>query len=469
MEATEITEITGAGLRRRLALATPRAGRRRRGLAVGLLLGGLGLLLVTPALASGDSFRLQGSDLRTEFVSQPYWAAPGALDGHHVRLEAGLLGFRDGGGITATGYCIDARAHRRHDAVYVDGALLAQADVRNSRQVLWLLGHAFPNGPSPLGTGWAGEARSSSAVQAAIWHFSDDFNLDPAGAPGIDAAYRQAYDTLLQQAATGAVGGSADLTLAVDAPSSGGERGLRLTLRDADGAAVPDGTEVAVSADMPLLRAAAGAGVAGQVRVRTQRGEGRAWISAPPSAARLVIRAEASLRVAPGRVLVANLPTQRLVETSWGQELVRSQTAVEFAPAATPSPTAPTVPSEIAASSRPTPAAPPTAPPTAVPAVSALPSSAPAQAPPPPPGPVAATPLPNSAVSIVTMPVTGRRLGAPLGRAAGLVMCGSGLIAGLGWWPTARRPRRVRYGYRPPGGAISGCARPARRGMCRWP
>ena len=425
-------EVTGSALRQQYRDARGDAATRspRRSAALGLVLAGLALLSVTPVLASpAQAYRLQGTSLATEFLAQPYWLASGTIGGRHVRLQSGLLGFTDAAGAAGTGYCIDAKTHRRHDAVYTDGASLDVSVVAEPRQVRWLLAHAFPNGPALLGDDRRGRARSSSAVQAAIWHFSDGFQLDPAGTPYVDGAYRAAYDLLVRQASAGISTGQARVQVLIAAADPAAQRTAEVTavVTGDDGGAAPDGTEVVFSAAAgSLAPSPAGGGrppAAHAVTVRSVSGRAAARLSVGADFSGMVnVAAAAVVTVPPGRVLVGNIRTQRLVQTSWSRETVKGTAGVEFrtpAPAASPpSPTIPPVPSIVP---RQTPAPPP-----------ATPASAP-----PAPRPATAPAVPSAGESLVNMPVTGHHQGSAATLAGGLVLLGAGLL--LGAFPRVQR------------------------------
>ncbi|MFN2463906.1 MAG: thioester domain-containing protein [Candidatus Dormibacteria bacterium] len=421
----EATVITGTQLRRRYR-AELRAIRRHPSTRAAILFAAsLLTLFVLPALAEGPhTFHLQGADIGTEFVSQPYAMAAGTLDGRHFNLEAGLLGFTDGRGLTGTGYCADARTHRRHDAAYTDGPTIDAATVHNARAVLWLLRHGYPNGPALLGGGPAGLARSSSVVQAALWHFSDEFQLDPAGSPFVDSAYRAAYESLLREAALAGPPGHALLTLegppgnTVSADPARPRFDVAVRVFTDDGSPAPDGTEVLVSsnaAGLATLDTAALPHPAGNpLTLRTSAG--RAAVSVafdPASAGHVSLAAQAVVATPPGRLLVSSVPTQRLVETTWGRETVEATTDVTVLapPRPTPSstvPPPPVKPPQVLASAPPTPAPPriippspatPRAPTPAVPPIAVLPPTPVLTATPvlaPTPLPLPTPPLPSA-------------------------------------------------------------------------
>ncbi len=409
-----------------------------------MILAGLGMMMVTPVLAEGaHTYRLQGPSLEGEFVVQPYWLAPGTIDGRHVRLQSGLLGFIDGGGTTGAGYCIDARAHRRHDAVYSEGSTLDGTVVASPRQVGWLLGHAFPNGPALLGDDPRGRARSSSAVQAAIWHFSDGFQLDPAGSPYVDAAYRQAYDQLVAQAGKETTSGHGGVRLVMPAPtvSVGHPAQLTAFVTNDDGTAVADGTEVtfraaggrlgAVPGDVPKSDSAGG-----PFEVRATGGRATVWLATTAEGpARVSVDASVVIPAPPGRILVANLPTQRLVETSWGQETVRTQAVVTFVAPVPPVPPSPPGAATPPVALKPSPPAAVTVViPTPLPPVPAL----------SPPTPLISKPpaLPYRGETVIQMPATGHPARGSLGIALGLILAGAGILVGRGG-PVSTPPRQV--------------------------
>ena len=328
--------LSGSQLRRRYRVELRALHRHPPARAAFLFAASLLTVFIAPALAEGPhTFHLQGTGIATEFVNQPYAMASGTLDGRHVNLQSGLLGFTDGRGLTGTGYCVDARTHRRHDADYTDGPPIDAGTVRNAPAVLWLLRHGYPNGPALLGGGESGLARSSSVVQAAIWHFSDGFELDSAGSTFVDPAYRTAYDNLLREAAVAAPLGHALLTLqgppgntvAADAARSRFDVSVRVFADD--GFPAPDGTEVQVSSNAAGLATPRGAllphHAGNPLTVRTTGGRGVVVVAFDPAAAGdLSLTARANLATPPGRLLVSSVPTQRLVETSWGRETVEA-------------------------------------------------------------------------------------------------------------------------------------------------
>jgi TQXA domain-containing protein len=360
-------------------------------------------LVIAPVLAAAPhSLRLQGANLATEFVYQPYVLAAGTIDGRHYNFEAGLLGFTDGQRLAGTGYCIDARTHRRHTADYTDGASAVSAGVPNAGPILWLLRHEYPNGPARLGGDAKGLARSSSVVQAAIWHFSDGFELDPAGRPLVDGAYRAAYDQLVAAAAAGAPAPRPMLT--VDGPGATpvtvdmAHLGFDVVVRGQmdDGSALPAGTTVLVSSGAAGLGLVGGATahhpVSAPLAVSLSGGRAVVHVTVKPrELATVRLQARADLPAPPGRVLIATVATQRLVETTWGRETVQAQTMVVFrtsVPTPAPKPTPSPVPTQVAPAPRPVPS-----PLVATPPVTTVPATVP---PPPvvttPPVPVVVTP-----------------------------------------------------------------------------
>ncbi|MDQ6748854.1 MAG: thioester domain-containing protein [Candidatus Dormibacteraeota bacterium] len=404
---------------------------RRRWTSLTLVLVGLAMVLAMPVLAEpAPTYRLQGADLAQEFLVQPYWLTPGTVGGHHVGLEAGLLGFGDGAGITAAGYCIDARTHRRHDAAYQFGGRLDPGSVANSRQVQWLLANAYPNGPAALGSDPRGLARTSSAVQAAIWHFSDGFDLDPVGTAQVDIPYRRAFDSLVEQAsrAPARIAGQAAIAMEVPRQPAAADVPTHFVVRVTgdDGQPAVDGTEVAISSDGGRLgrdAAVLAATTTGRrLNLSTVGGGAEGWLAA--TSATVTVTATTSVPVPPGRVLLSSQPTQRLVETGWGRRRLETVGAIEFAaPPPTSSPSAPAPATQtVAPPVRATPPAPPLAPTvtTTVPAAAV---------------PVGAPSLPRAGRHFVAAPVPQRHLPRLLRWGAGPLLIGSGLLVA--------RPRRA--------------------------
>ncbi|MGI8608749.1 MAG: thioester domain-containing protein [Candidatus Dormibacteria bacterium] len=310
-------------MRRRYRWARQAGVRRRRRTAVAAIAAVFPVLLLGTALAApGHALRLQGAGIAGEFVAQPYWPVGGTVGGHHVVFEAGLLGFAGDQGPAGTGYCIDLRTHRVHTATYTAGADLEASGAGASPEILWLLQNAYPSGPALLGLDARGRARSSSAVQAAIWHFSDGFQLDRAGAPFVDPALRSAYDSLVAAAVAPHPHAIEDLELSaphrLDIAASSPAVSVPVTgnLVLGSGESVQAGG-VSLWSDSGALAADGGQPArhdqAHPLRVPVRNGRFSVRLVVPAASRHTTVAADAIVEGARARVLVATEPSQRLV------------------------------------------------------------------------------------------------------------------------------------------------------------
>ena len=145
---------------------------------VALALGGL---MFNTAAADGASGTLSGLGAGQEINTggSTHWA--GLI---HLTL--------DGGGTLDT-YCIDLGTSTTTGVHYSEGPW-SEANVSNLGMVTWVLGHGYPNvSTSALatssGAGSLTSNQAAAATQAAVWHFSDSKDLDPASDASILAVY----------------------------------------------------------------------------------------------------------------------------------------------------------------------------------------------------------------------------------------------------------------------------------------
>lgn len=149
------------------------------GLVVSLLIG-----FANPAVASSTLTTTGENRLGEVF---------GTLDGKDISPRAGLIGVdADGDGTTdAWAYCIDL-ATRLVGGTYTEGSWDA-ATVPELGRIAWVL-HHYPVAPDT-------PTEAAMAVQAAIWHFSDGFELT-IGPGGNSEAVEDLYAFVVAKATT---------------------------------------------------------------------------------------------------------------------------------------------------------------------------------------------------------------------------------------------------------------------------
>lgn len=123
-------------------------------------------------------------------------------------------------GTPSKAYCIDIFTPINGDPTYEE-VDWSTSGVENLAVVEAILRHYYPNGNGPEGFALVGSnAEKARATQAAIWHFTDGFELsdDPARNPANVIAN---YDAILAAVADGLEGfGEPDVTLTITPPES---------------------------------------------------------------------------------------------------------------------------------------------------------------------------------------------------------------------------------------------------------
>lgn len=231
--------------------------------AIALVLG-----LAGPALAASVA---EVIDTRTSESATIHgaWPDSGARD-----IHAGLFDLRIDGEVDAQAYCIDINTAVR------EGATLDEVDwetsgVNNLEKVEAILRHYYPNGDGPDGHKITGtDAQKAAATQAAIWHYTDGFELtDDEGEN--DPVIIANYKAILAAVEAGLEGfGEPNVSLSITPPESteGAAAGLvgpyvinttaaavtltpseGVTLHNEDGSpftgTVTDGTQIWLSSD----------------------------------------------------------------------------------------------------------------------------------------------------------------------------------------------------------------------------
>lgn len=200
----------------------------------------------------------------------PSATVKGRVGGRDKSATAGIMKMRIDGRDTL-GYCIDI--HTAIDTRSGRGLVEQgwdESTIANLAQVEQILANYYPNGDGPGGYRLVGnDDRKAAGVQAAIWHFTDGFELNTK--TGNHADVVKNYETILRAVADGALQGFGEPapSLSIDPPAAtegpvGGlvgpfvvtstapsvalRPGAGTTLHDADGqplgGTVPAGTEV---------------------------------------------------------------------------------------------------------------------------------------------------------------------------------------------------------------------------------
>lgn len=142
----------------------------------------------------------------------------GTLDGDDETLDAGLFDLTIDGTVESKAYCIDINTPIEPGAD-LDEIDWATSGVNNLETVEAILRHYYPNGDGPadhLITGT--NAQKAMATQAAIWHFTDGFDLTEADN---DATVYANYLAILAAVDAGLEGfGEPEVTLTITPPES---------------------------------------------------------------------------------------------------------------------------------------------------------------------------------------------------------------------------------------------------------
>ncbi|MCD9624550.1 Cys-Gln thioester bond-forming surface protein [Rhabdothermincola salaria] len=119
----------------------------------------------------------------------------GTWNGQQRTFYAGLIGVDtdNNGSVDAYAYCIDLGTNLANNKTYTEGTW-NQATVPNLGKITWILQNYDPSVPANRTEDVA------KAVQAAIWHFSDGFNLDLGNQSGNNQAVRDLYSSILANA-----------------------------------------------------------------------------------------------------------------------------------------------------------------------------------------------------------------------------------------------------------------------------
>lgn len=195
-------------------ITAPRQRRRRRAaaaaaslaIAVGLVTG-----VANPASAESEAEYTGPSAGETGHVH-------GTWDDNTRKLKAGLFDLVIDGEVESKGYCIDINTPITVGAD-LDEIDWATAEVDNLETVEAILRHYYPNGDGPDDYKLEGsDAQKAMATQAAIWHYTDGFDLTDGD--DNDATVIENYKKILA-AAEGLDGfGEPEVSLTITPPES---------------------------------------------------------------------------------------------------------------------------------------------------------------------------------------------------------------------------------------------------------
>ena len=146
--------------------------RRRASTIVAALVAVLGLVvgLASPAFAASVAKFLGLAEGQSATIHGSY--------GGHRGVKAGLFDVVIDGDVETSAYCIDLHTPIPKDTE-LDEIEWATSGVANLDKVEVILAHYHPNGTGPEGYEIEGsDAQMAAATQAAIWHYTDDYQLD---------------------------------------------------------------------------------------------------------------------------------------------------------------------------------------------------------------------------------------------------------------------------------------------------
>ena len=167
--------------------------------------------LASPALAASEA-------TFTDLVPGASATVVGTAGGRLQRPTAGLMGMTIDG-VPGAGYCIDI-----HTGITAGTSGMPEVDwdtsgVTNLSAVEQILGSYHPAGSGPAGYAITGTvAQRAAATQAAIWHFTDGFEMVPAENDPVIAAN---YDAILRAVTDGVLPGFGEpsVSLAIVPPA----------------------------------------------------------------------------------------------------------------------------------------------------------------------------------------------------------------------------------------------------------
>ena len=144
----------------------------------------------------------------------------GSIDGDEGSYGGGLFSITIDGEVESKAYCIDILTDIDGSPTY-DETPWAESGISNLAAVEAILRHYYPNGNGPEDFTLVGSNEDKAkATQAAIWHFTDGFELS-TGAGDNPPDVIANYETILAAVADGLDGfGEPTVTLAITSPGS---------------------------------------------------------------------------------------------------------------------------------------------------------------------------------------------------------------------------------------------------------
>jgi TQXA domain-containing protein len=190
-------------------------GRRRAAATVAAIATAAGLVAGMAAPAGADS--------TVEFngpVPGESGTLAGSIDGDGGSYAGGLFSITIDGEVDSKAYCIDILTEIDGTPTY-DETPWAESGISNLAAVEAILRHYYPNGNGPEGFTLEGEnEHKARATQAAIWHFTDGFELSTDAGHNPPEVIAN-YETILAAVADGLDGfGEPTVTLAITSPGT---------------------------------------------------------------------------------------------------------------------------------------------------------------------------------------------------------------------------------------------------------
>jgi TQXA domain-containing protein len=188
--------------------------RRRAAATVAAIATAAGLVAVMAAPAGAATAQFNGA------IEGESGTLAGSIDGDEGSYGGGLFSITIDGEVESRAYCIDILTDIDGNPTY-DEASWSDSGIDNLAAVEAILRHYYPNGNGPAEFPLVGSnAEKAMGTQAAIWHFTDGFELS-TGAGDNPANVIANYETILAAVAAGLDGfGEPTVTLGITPPAS---------------------------------------------------------------------------------------------------------------------------------------------------------------------------------------------------------------------------------------------------------
>lgn len=188
--------------------------RRRAAATVAAIAAAAGLVTVMATPAGAATAQFNGP------IEGESGTLAGSIDGDEGSYGGGLFSITIDDEVDSRAYCIDILTDIDGNPTY-DEASWSESGINNLAAVEAILRHYYPNGNGPAEFPLVGSnAEKAMGTQAAIWHFTDGFELS-TGAGDNPANVIANYETILAAVAAGLDGfGEPTVTLAITPPAS---------------------------------------------------------------------------------------------------------------------------------------------------------------------------------------------------------------------------------------------------------